>query len=341
MTRRLRARLNALALLAPLALATGAGFTGVAAAGDVSQVPGAPPWREGQYVHVPPSVDALREASDIHPQLKAAILRGRDLFLNTQALRGRYVFNDLSCRSCHPTEGRTPWAGPVWPAATTLPDFRGKNGHVNTLEERIGGCFTYSMNGQPPPHGSDEMVALIAYHRWLATGAPVYERNIYGRGFSHLGTGIPPDTSRERGRDLYAQRCAACHGEDGEGQTHRGSWLSPPLWGDRAYNWGSGMSRIFTAAAFIHLNMPFGQGGSLTPQQAWDLALFINSHERPQDPRHDGDVARTRARYADFHRHTLYGTEVDGRILGAHDNTGDKPFLRPSTLRLREASDGE
>lgn len=299
-------------------------------------VPNAPARQPGQYLHEPPTVEALRADPDMHPQLKAVILRGRDLFMNTQPLRGRYVFNDLSCRSCHPTGGRTPWAGPVWPAATTLPDFRAKNGRVDTLEGRIGDCFTYSMNGQPPPPGSDEMIALLAYHRWLATGAPVYERNIYGRGFRHLGTAIPAGTSRERGRAIYEERCATCHGNNGEGQTHLGPWLSPPLWGDRAYNWGSGLSRIFTAAAFIHLNMPFGQGGSLTAQEAWDVALYINSHERPQDPRYVGDTAVTRERYADFHRHTVYGMEVDGRILGQHHNRGEKPFLRPPTLRLRE-----
>ena len=52
------------------------------------------------------------------------------------------------------------WSGPVWPAATTLPDFRGKNGHVNSLEERIVGCFSFSMNGIPPAYGSDDMLAI-------------------------------------------------------------------------------------------------------------------------------------------------------------------------------------
>lgn len=297
--------------------------------------PGAPAPLEGQYQHRPPTVADLEADGSIHAELKATILRGRDLFNNTQVLRGKHVFNDMSCRSCHPGEGRVPWSGPVWPAATTLPDYRGKNRHVNTLEERIAGCFSYSMNGIPPGARSDEMIALIAYHRWLATGAPMYERRIYGRGFRHLGTKMPDATSRERGADLYAERCSACHGADGEGQAGSSPWLSPPLWGDNAYNWGSGMSRIFTAAAFIHLNMPFGQAGTLSEQDAWDLALFINSHERPQDPRFEDSAARTRQRYLDFHRHTLYGTTIDGRVLGGHLNTGSKPILRPASIRPR------
>ena len=41
------------------------------------------------------------------------------------------------------------------------------------------------------------------------------------------------------------------------------------------------MHRVPTAAAFIKANMPLGQGGTLTDQQAWDVAAFMNSHPRP------------------------------------------------------------
>jgi thiosulfate dehydrogenase len=95
------------------------------------------------------------------------------------------------------------------------------------------------------------------------------------------------------------------------------------------------MSRVFTAASFIHLNMPPQQFGSLSEQDAWDLALYINTHERPQDPRYEGSAVKTREQYVDFHQHTLYGTQVDGRILGDHLNTGRKPFLKPDVLRPR------
>ena len=40
------------------------------------------------------------------------------------------------------------------------------------------------------------------------------------------------------------------------------------------------MHRVPTAAAFIKANMPLGQGGTLTDQQAWDVAAFMNSHSR-------------------------------------------------------------
>jgi len=59
----------------------------------------------------------------------------------------------------------------------------------------------------------------------------------------------------------------------------------PPVWGRDSYNGGAGMHTIATAAAFIKANMPLGQGNTLTDQQAWDLAAFINAQPRPPDPR--------------------------------------------------------
>src|SRR5690625_1804188 len=66
----------------------------------VTMVPGAPEPTAEQYVHVPPTLDDL-EASDLHPKLKETIKRGHDLFINTQQLPGKNVFNDLNCVSCH------------------------------------------------------------------------------------------------------------------------------------------------------------------------------------------------------------------------------------------------
>lgn len=304
------------------------------ASGDAAPTVPAP--AEGQYVHKAPTMADL-EASGFHPELQRVIRRGRDLFMDTQQLRGRYVFNDMNCASCHMGEGRLPFAGPVWASVVTLPDFRPKNGHVNNLEERIAGCFSFSMNGQPPAYGSDDMVALTAYFHWLARGVPVYQPgdSIYGRGYPRLPE--PAEgTDYARGKAVYAEHCALCHGSDGSGLQREGTVVFPPLWGDRSYNWGAGLVRIFTLASFVKHNMPLGQPGRLSDQEAWDVAFYVNSQERPQDPRYTGDVRETRAMYLDtFHKHTNYGLEVEGRLLGEHANTGEKDFLKPAVLRPR------
>ena len=40
--------------------------------------------------------------------------------------------------------------------------------------------------------------------------------------------------------------------------------------------------------------MPLGKSGTLSEQEAWDVAAFMNSHERPQDPRFTKSVVKTR-----------------------------------------------
>lgn len=165
---------------------------------------------------------------------------------------------------------------------------------------------------------------------------------MYGRGFPRLPE---PELKADavRGKEIYQAKCALCHADDGGGRVQNGKVVFPALWGDASYNWGAGIARQYTLASFIKHNMPLGQPNTLTDQQAWDLAEYINSQERPQDPRYTGDIKETRAMYeATFHKHSLYGVEVDGRILGDHDNTGEKPFLRPEgVFRSRDFTGGK
>lgn len=70
------------------------------------------------------------------------------------------------------------------------------------------------------------------------------------------------------------------------------------------------MHRVNTAADFIYENMPLEKSIQLTPQQAWDVAAFINSHERPQDPRYDGDLEQTRQTY--HGKNDYYGKSIAG-----------------------------
>ena len=249
---------------------------------------------------------------------------GRDIFDDPGRYARGYVGNDLRCTSCHLDEGRRVGSAPMWAAYVSYPAYRAKNGRVNTFAERLQGCFSYSMNGHAPPLGSPVLVALESYSYWMARGAPV-DPNIAGRGYVKPSKpALPPD--RARGAAAYAQKCALCHGSDGEGQSaHDGGAGFPALWGARSYNWGAGMVNVTNAAAFIKSNMPFSLGGSLTDQEAWDLALFVDSHERAQDPRFTGSVEATRVQFHDGDN-SLYGQRVDGHVLG----TGSvPPGIRP------------
>ena len=81
------------------------------------------------------------------------------------------------------------------------------------------------------------------------------------------------------------------------------------------------MGSIKNAAGFIKANMPLGLGGTLSDQQAWDVATFMDSHERPQDPRFKGSIAAMRAQYHDS-PDDMYGLVVNGQLLG----TGTPPL---------------
>ena len=54
-----------------------------------------------------------------------------------------------------------------------FPQYRGREGAVDMLDVRINGsCMERSMNGRALPLTSREMLAMLAYMRWLSTGIP-------------------------------------------------------------------------------------------------------------------------------------------------------------------------
>jgi len=98
----------------------------------------------------------------------------------------------------------------------------------------------------------------------------------------------------------------------------------PPLWGPRSYNWGAGMSSIASAAGFAKANMPFSQGNTLTDDEAWDAATYLDSQERPQDPRFSGSVAETRKAHHDS-PFDMYGQTINGVVLGQNSPPSGPP----------------
>ena len=93
------------------------------------------------------------------------------------------------------------------------------------------------------------------------------------------GTGLPAGhgTARE-GRQVYALRCASCHGDHGEG---RGDY--PPLAGGRGtlamaepvQTVGSFWPYATTVWDYIRRAMPYDQPGALGPDQVYALTAFL------------------------------------------------------------------
>lgn len=257
--------------------------------------------------------DPPPESSIPNDEFGKQIALGRQIFTDTGRYAKAYVGNQLTCENCHLDAGRLAHSAPLWGAYPMYPAYRSKNHHVNTFAERLQGCFQYSMNGKAPPLGDDVLVALEAYAYWMSKGEPI---GVAPPGHGYAKLPKPAQTpDYARGETVFKHNCALCHGENGEGQQVAGRTVFPPLWGPQSFNWGAGMERLDNAAGFIKTNMPLGRGNTLTDQDAWDVAFYMNAHERPQDPRFKGSIAETRKAYHDT-PDSLYGTTVNGDVLG-------------------------
>jgi len=223
--------------------------------------------------------------------LKRDVLYGEALIRRTYALVGpevadpnmRYAGNNLACRSCHLDGGRQRYALSFIGTADAYPRDMARENAVQSLAQRINGCFERSMNGRALPVDSREMRAMIAYIRFLSDAAPT---GMDGRGAPAVAL-LDRAADPGAGAEVYATHCAACHGADGQGAPNSDGqgYLYPPLWGPDSFNNGAGMHRIITAANFIRSNMPLGvthESPLLTEAEAFDVAAFINVQPRPE-----------------------------------------------------------
>jgi len=208
-----------------------------------------------------------------------AVRRGKQLLTDTHKQLPKNVGNGLNCTNCHLNGGTTAYASPWVGLSGAFPEYRSRSGKLISLQERVNDCFQRSMNGKPLAFDSAEMNAIMAYMKWLSFGVPV-GANVTGRGFEKIDTALVPN--REHGKAVYAAQCASCHGADGQGMKNpQGGYVFPPVWGKDSFNIGAGMARMYTAAAFVKHNMPLGQGGTLSAQDALDVAAYFTAQPRP------------------------------------------------------------
>lgn len=215
-----------------------------------------------------------------------AIRDGQKIVTNTQGTVKSHVGNALNCVSCHLDGGRTAYAAPLAGLTGLFPEYRSRSGRVESLEDRLNDCFLRSMNGKPLAPASREMIGLLAYVSWLSQGVPVGSE-VEGRGFRDIKS--PGPANAARGKAVYAAKCASCHGADGQGLKADGKVVFPPLWGPQSFNVGAGMARLSVAAAFVQAKMPLGNAGSLTDQEAYDVAAYFTTQPRPAFPASKND----------------------------------------------------
>ena len=229
----------------------------------------------------------------------------------------RLAGNNLACQNCHLQAGTQPYAMPLMGIWGQFPQYRAREGAVDTLEDRINGCMMRSMNGRALPLKSREMRAFSSYLRWLSTGIPDGAKLV---GAGTLSIKEPARVAdRGHGAQVFAESCAACHGSDGLGQRAQNGlgYQFPPLWGSDSYNNGAGMSRILTAAAYAMHNMPIGTTFDtpvLADEDAYDVGAYIVSQNRPEMSNLDKDFPVRLQKPID----TPYGPFSDGFSLDQH-----------------------
>ena len=194
---------------------------------------------------------------------------GKRLIAQTTELLGpdvadpkmRYSESRLACASCHIGAGVEPGNLSLVAAISHYPRISPRSGGNETIQDRINGCMTRSMNGRPLAKNSPEMIAMVSYLRFLAnqdaaTGASQRK--------AHESPAFKTPNraaNLEAGQRVFEKRCAACHQNDGSvcrlpESVH--GYVFPPLWGPNSFNDGAGMHRVLTAARFIKAQMPLG-----------------------------------------------------------------------------------
>jgi len=215
------------------------------------------------------------------------VWQGYTLVNHTYESLPKNVKARLHCSSCHLDGGRN--VNAAWFRGAIA--YENKNFKDGGIAGRINQCFSNSMNGtalcEPDMPGkkaganscskNPAMQAIIAYMKWIdeqPSSIPMPK------------SPYPPIPAKVgdagNGQSVYLQKCAFCHGTDGQGRYQGGIYYRPALWGAYSFNSNAGMSTSTDLAQFLFSNMPLGSGGELTAQESWDLACFIDGKARPQ-----------------------------------------------------------
>lgn len=228
-----------------------------------------------------PSPDQIAAASN-----SSQIARGKEIVEQTFTALPDNVGATMKCTNCHLNGGTVKNAMTFVGVDDRYPRYRDRSGKEDSLAERVNGCFERSMNGTALDVDSDDMKAILAYMEWISSNVEDGTK-VEQHGLQKL-TALEPNP--ENGEKLYTVKCASCHQMNGAGlKTPDGTLLYPPLWGEESFNVGAGMARLNTAAAFIKWNMPLGQGGSLTDQEAYDIAAYFSTQDRPDFAKKEQD----------------------------------------------------
>lgn len=242
-----------------------------------------PEVKQDDFWH-PMQVESIQNADQ-----KALVTYGKELIQNTSTYFGpkgsiSSISNGMNCQNCHLNAGTAVFGNNYGSVASLYPKMRARSGSLETIPKRINDCFERSLNGMPIDTTSKEMIAIVAYMKFLGENV--------AKGDKAKGSGLktleflnrPVDPAK--GEEVYLTKCASCHMAKGEGllAVDGTKYVYPPLWGKHSYNDAAGLYRITNFAKYVKYNMPLGAthtAPQLSDEEAWDVAGFVNSQSRP------------------------------------------------------------
>ena len=153
---------------------------------------------------------------------------------NTHPMTKDLLDTELTCKNCHlagndSRAGTTKNIGTFIATAAAFPAYSSRHKRIQTLEERIDGCFLRCMNSKESFLNTKPMMAVSAYITWLSEGE-VMQMNTKGPR-SHKITKLWEKNTKKfasiqkkathknylNGQKIYQVKCASCHGVDGKG----------------------------------------------------------------------------------------------------------------------------
>ncbi len=265
-----------------------------------------------------PLADSTLDRSKLADQIRW----GFRIFTSTPVEAARFTPSRMSCNNCHLNGGQREKSLPLVDVAGMFPEYNRRSGRLFTLADRIVDCFLRSEGAASagletddlPATTSKEVLAVAAYLTWLSRGSAL-GKNPSWRGQNVIAPSalIPVDRlDPKRGEAIFMERCTSCHGVDGQGVAI-GDKKPGPLWGPSSWNDGAGAARVYTLAGIVRYSMPYLDPGSLTDEEAQQVAAFLTSKPRPVFPSKDQDY-RTDKLPVD----AVYYRRADARARDAH-----------------------
>ncbi|MBR8461858.1 c-type cytochrome [Campylobacter sp. faydin G-24] len=216
---------------------------------------------------------------------------GIELLSKTESTLGpkgklKMTNNNVNCTACHMEDngnglpGTKKYTMPFLNVFNNYPKLDVETMKIISLEDRVrqmGGTSSAKF-----PNDSKEMRAIMAYFKWLKKAYEIKDgMRLTGDFIARMDF---PNRMADpvRGKQIYMDTCAVCHGERGQGVKNDdfengGGHMYPSLliWTD-----GGHMSMLPVLARFLRSSMPLGATADapiLSPEDALDVAAFVNT----------------------------------------------------------------